>query len=73
MNTDNQQELLRLYRENNSLREQLSEVDVSCIEKITAIKHAVDELHLIISRSRPSERVAYDIDQVIAGLEKAIR
>lgn len=68
-----QQELLNVYRENSSLRDQLSEADVSCIEKITAIKHAIDELHLVIARSRPSDKVAYDIDQVIADLEKAIR
>lgn len=68
-----EQELLGLYRENSSLRDQVSEADVSNIEKITAIKEAIDELHQIVARARPSNMVAYDIDQVIADLEKAIR
>ena len=68
-----EQELLGLYRENNSLREQLSEADISSIEKIAAIKDAIDELHQIVARARPSDMVTYDIDQVIADLEKAIR
>ena len=68
-----EQELLGLYRENSSLRDQVSEADISNIEKITAIKKAIDELHQIVARARPSDMVTYDIDQVIADLEKAIR
>jgi hypothetical protein len=73
MNTDNQQELLNLYRENNTLRDDLREADISNIEKIAAIKDAIDELHQIIAKLRPSGEVADAIDEVIADLEEAIR
>lgn len=73
MNTDNQQELLNLYRDNNALRDDLKEADISNIEKIAAIKDAIDELHQIIAKLRPSGEVADAIDEVIADLEEAIR
>jgi uncharacterized protein YjgD (DUF1641 family) len=73
MNTDNQQELLNLYRDNNALRDDLREADISNIEKIAAIKDAIDELHQIIAAMRPSGEVADAIDEVIADLEEAIR
>ena len=73
MNTDNQQELLNLYRDNNALRADLREADISNIEKIAAIKDAIDELHQIIAKLRPSGEVADAIDEVIADLEEAIR
>ncbi len=73
MNTDNQQELLNLYRDNNALRDDLKEADISNIEKIAVIKDAIDELHQIIAKLRPSGEVADAIDEVIADLEEAIR
>jgi uncharacterized protein YjgD (DUF1641 family) len=73
MNTDNQQELLSLYRENNTLRDELREADISNIEKITAIKDAIDELHQLIATMRPSGEVIDVIDQLIADLEESIR
>lgn len=73
MNTDNQQELLNLYRENNTLRDDLREADISNIEKIAAIKDAIDELNGIIARHRPNDNVSCAIDEVIADLEEAIR
>ena len=73
MNTDNQQELLNLYRDNNALRDDLREADISNIEKIAAIKDAIDELHQLIATMRPSGEVADAIDEVIADLEEAIR
>jgi uncharacterized protein YjgD (DUF1641 family) len=73
MNTDNQQELLNLYRDNNALRADLREADISNIEKIAAIKDAIDELHQLIATMRPSGEVADSIDEVIADLEEAIR
>lgn len=76
MNTHNdhtETELLNLYRENNALRDELKEADISNIEKIAAIKDAIDELHQIIAAMRPSGEVADAIDQVIADLEEVIR
>lgn len=73
MNTNNEQELLNLYRDNNALRDDLKEADISNIEKIAAIKDAIDELHQIIAKLRPSGEVADAIDEVIADLEEAIR
>lgn len=68
-----EQELLGLYRENNSLREQLSEADISSIEKIAAIKDAIDDLHQVIAKLRPSTEVADAIDNVVFALEETIR
>ena len=68
-----EQELLSLYRENNSLREQLSESDISSIEKIAAIKDAIDELHQIIANLRPSTEVANALDNVVFALEETIK
>ena len=73
MNTNNETELLNLYRDNNALRDDLKEADISNIEKIAAIKDAIDELHQIIAKLRPSGEVADAIDEVIAELEEAIR
>jgi uncharacterized protein YjgD (DUF1641 family) len=73
MNTNNETELLNLYRDNNALRDDLKEADISNIEKIAAIKDAIDELHQIIAKLRPSGEVADAIDEVIADLEEAIR
>lgn len=73
MNTNNEQELLNLYRDNNALRDDLKEADISNIEKIAAIKDAIDDLHQIIANLRPSGEVADAIDEVIADLEEAIR
>lgn len=73
MNTDNQQELLNLYRDNNALRDDLKEADISNIEKIAAIKDAIDELHQIIANLRPSGEVANAIDNVVFGLEETIK
>jgi len=73
MNTNNEQELLNLYRDNNALRDDLKEADISNIEKIAAIKDAIDDLHQIIANFRPSGEVADAIDEVIADLEEAIR
>jgi uncharacterized protein YjgD (DUF1641 family) len=70
---NNEQELLNLYRDNNALRADLREADISNIEKIAAIKDAIDELHQIIANLRPSGEVADAIDEVIADLEEAIR
>lgn len=68
-----EQELLGLYRENNSLREQLSEADISSIEKIAAIKDAIDDLHQVIAKLRPSTEVADAIDNVVFALEETIK
>jgi len=73
MNTDNQQELLNLYRDNNALRDDLKEADISNIEKIAAIKDAIDELHQIIATLRPSGEVADAIDNVVFALEETIK
>jgi len=73
MNTNNETELLNLYRDNNALRDDLKEADISNIEKIAAIKDAIDDLHQIIANLRPSGEVADAIDEVIADLEEAIR
>jgi hypothetical protein len=73
MNTDNEQELLNLYRENNTLRADLREADISNIEKIAAIKDAIDELHQIIAKLRPSGEVADAIDNVVFTLEETIK
>ena len=73
MNTDNQQELLNLYRDNNALRADLREADISNIEKIAAIKDAIDELHQIIATMRPSGEVIDVIDQLIFDLEETIK
>jgi hypothetical protein len=73
MNTNNETELLNLYRDNNALRDDLKEADISNIEKIAVIKDAIDELHQIIAKLRPSGEVADAIDEVIADLEEAIR
>jgi hypothetical protein len=73
MNTDNQQELLNLYRDNNALRDDLKEADISNIEKIAAIKDAIDELHQIIAKLRPSGEVADAIDNVVFALEETIK
>ena len=73
MNTDNQQELLNLYRDNNALRDDLREADISNIEKIAAIKDAIDELHQIIAKLRPSGEVADAIDNVVFALEETIK
>lgn len=66
-------ELLGLYRENNSLREQLSEADISDIQKIAAIKDAIDDLHEIIAKLRPSSDVSDAIDNVVFALEETIK
>lgn len=66
-------ELLGLYRENNSLREQLSEADISDIQKIAAIKDAIDDLHEIIAKLRPSSDVSDAIDNVVFALEEATK
>lgn len=68
-----EQELLGLYRENNSLREQLSEADVMSMEKIEAITQAIDDLHQLIAKHRPSIETACALDEVIAHLEDSIR
>lgn len=68
-----EQELIGLYRENNSLREQLSEADISSIEKIAAIKDAIDDLHQVIAKLRPSTEVADAIDNVVFALEETIK
>ncbi len=73
MNTDNEQELLNLYRDNNALRADLKEADISNIEKIAAIKDAIDELHQIIAKLRPSGEVADAIDNVVFALEETIK
>jgi hypothetical protein len=70
---NNEQELLNMYRDNNALRDDLKEADISNIEKIAAIKDAIDELNQIIAKLRPNSKVADSIDQVIANLEEAIR
>lgn len=70
---NNEQELLNLYRDNNALRADLREADISNIEKIAAIKDAIDELHQIIAAMRPNGEVIDVIDQLIADLEEAIR
>ena len=73
MNTNNEQELLSLYRENNSLREQLAEADVMSMEKIQAITQAIDDLHQLIAKHRPSIEVACGLDELIANLEDSIK
>ena len=70
---NNEQELLKLYRDINVLRDNLRTADISNIEKIAVIKDAIDELHQIIAKLRPSGEVADAIDEVIADLEEAIR
>jgi flagellar biosynthesis chaperone FliJ len=73
MNTNNEQELLSLYRENNSLREQLADADVMSMEKIQAITQAIDDLHQLIAKHRPSIEVACALDELIAHLEDSVR
>lgn len=68
-----EQELLSLYRENNSLRDNLKMADISTIEKIVAIKNAIDDLHQLIAKHRPSIEVACALDEVIANLEDSIK
>ena len=70
---NNEQELLSLYRENNSLREQLAEADVMSMEKIRAITQAIDDLHQLIAKQRPSIEVACALDEVIAHLEDSVK
>ena len=70
---NNEQELLNLYRDNNALRADLKEADISNIEKIAAIKDAIDELHQIIATMRPSGDVIDVIDQLIFDLEETIK
>jgi uncharacterized protein YjgD (DUF1641 family) len=70
---NNEQELLNLYRDNNALRADLKEADISNIEKIAAIKDAIDELHQIIATMRPSGEVADAIDNVVFALEETIK
>lgn len=72
-NDHTETELLNLYRENNALRDQLKEADIGNIEKISAIKDAIDELHQIIATMRPSGEVIDVIDQLIFDLEESIR
>lgn len=75
MNTHNdhtETELLNLYRENSSLRDQISEADVMTMDKVRAITKAIDDLHQLIARNRPSIEVACALDQVIADLEDSI-
>ena len=68
-----EQELLNLYRDNNALRDDLKEADISNIEKIAAIKDAIDELHQIIAKLRPSGELADAIDKVVFALEETIK
>ena len=70
---NNEQELLNLYRDNNALRADLTEADISNIEKIAAIKDAIDELHQIIAKLRLSGEVADAIDNVVFALEETIK
>lgn len=72
MNT-NEQELLNLYRDIHALRDDLREADISNIEKIAAIKDAIDELHQIIAKFHPSGEVADAIDNVVFALEETIK
>lgn len=72
MNT-NEQELLNLYRDINVLRDNLRTADISNIEKIVAIKNAIDDLHQIIAKLRPSGEVADAIDNVVFALEETIK
>lgn len=76
MNTHNdhtEKELLNLYRENTALRDELKEADIGNIEKIAAIKDAIDALHEVIAKSRPSGEVADAIDEVVFRLEETIK
>jgi len=72
MNT-NEQELLKLYRDINVLRDNLRTADISNIEKIVAIKNAIDDLHQIVAKFRPSGEVADAIDNVVFALEETIK
>ena len=74
MNNDHTDtELLNLYRENNTLRDDLKEADIGNIEKIAAIKDAIDGLHEVIAKFRPSGEVADAIDEVVFRLEETIK
>lgn len=76
MNTHNDhtdKELLNLYRENNTLRDELKEADIGNMEKIAAIRDAIDDLHQVIAKFRPSIEVAGAVDEVVFRLEEAIK
>lgn len=70
---NNDQELLELYRNNATLREQLKETDTANLIKTLVIREAANELNSIIAKHRPNDTVSCAIDQVIASLEDAIR
>ena len=72
MNT-NEQELLNLYRDIHALRDDIRMADISNVEKIVAIKNAIDELHQIIAKLHPSGEVADAIDNVVFALEETIK
>ena len=72
MNT-NEQELLNLYRDIHALRDELKTADISNVEKIVAIKNAIDDLHQIVAKFRPSGEVADAIDNVVFALEETIK
>ena len=72
MNT-NEQELLNLYRDIHALRDDIRMADISNIEKIAAIKNAIDDLHQLIAKHQFSIEVMDAIDNVVFALEEAIK
>jgi len=72
MNT-NEQELLNLYRDIHALRDDIRMADISNVEKIVAIKNAIDDLHQLIAKHQLSIEVMDAIDNVVFALEETIK